>query len=117
MLHNLFTTATTQSRLAYTYRVYHHVSDLGLVDIDLESSSAGGPLLWLATAQAGWRNIQNLSQPNPGPRHDGAPCIFGYSDTLWTRKKIHCKYRVDQHVSDLGWVDLDFGCCATLLGQ
>ena len=29
------------------------------------------------------------------------------------------KYRVAQHVSDLGWVDIDFGCstaCLILLG-
>ena len=60
----------------FPYRVDHHVSDLGWVDLDLESSPAGGPLLSLATAQEGWRNIQNLSQPNPGPRRDGPPCIL-----------------------------------------
>ena len=26
------------------------------------------------TAQAGWWNIPNLSQPNPGPRRDETPC-------------------------------------------
>ena len=50
------------------------VADLGLVDLDLGSSPAGGPLLYLRTAQVGWWNIPNLSQPNPGPRPLAPPC-------------------------------------------
>ena len=34
------------------YRVGHLLADLGLVDLDLESSQAGGPLMKLPTAQA-----------------------------------------------------------------
>ena len=30
---------------------------------------------------------------------------------------IRCRYRVSHHVSDLGWVDIDFGCSTALLGQ
>ena len=32
-------------------------------------------------------------------------------------KILKYTYRVSHHVSDLGWVDLDFGCSTTLLGQ
>ena len=35
---------------------------------------ARGPLLLLPTAQAGWWNILNLSQQNPGLRADESPC-------------------------------------------
>ena len=49
---------------------------LGLVDLIWGVPPAGGPLLQLLTAQAGWWNIPNLSQPNPGPRPSGSPCIF-----------------------------------------
>ena len=35
---------------------------------------AVGPLLYLPTAQAGWWNIPNLSQPNPTVRSDAPPC-------------------------------------------
>ena len=41
------------------------VADLGWVDLDL-GTLAGGPLLYLPTAQAKWRNIPNKSQPNLG---------------------------------------------------
>ena len=37
----------------FSYRVAHLLADLGLVDSDLRSSQAGGPLLQLSTAQAG----------------------------------------------------------------
>ena len=47
---------------------------LGLVDLIWGVPPAGGPLLQLLTAQAGWWNIPNLSQPNPGPRPSGSPC-------------------------------------------
>ena len=33
------------------------------------------------------------------------------------RYDFKCLYRVDHHVSDLGWVDLDLICSTTLLGQ
>ena len=50
---------------------------LGWVDdLDLEISQAGGPLLYLPTAQAGWWNIPSLSQPNLGLRADDSPCRF-----------------------------------------
>ena len=51
----------------------HLLADLGLVNSDLATSRAGGLLLRLPTAQAGRWNIQNLSQPNPGPRADAPP--------------------------------------------
>ena len=37
-------------------------------------SSPGGLPLWLLTAQAGRKNIPNLSRPNPGPRPAWSPC-------------------------------------------
>ena len=46
----------------------------GFVDLDLGSSPAGGPLLYLPTAQAGWWNIPNLSEPNPAARPPAPPC-------------------------------------------
>ena len=38
--------------------------------------AAGGPLLWLPTAQAGYGNISNLSQRELGGcyQRDGSPC-------------------------------------------
>ena len=47
------------------YRVSHLVVDLGWVNLDLGVPPAGGLLLWLPTAQAGWGNVPNVSLPNP----------------------------------------------------
>ena len=53
--------------LVTQYSVIHLPKDLGWVDLDLGSSPGCGPLLQLPTAQAGWWNIPNLSQPNQVP--------------------------------------------------
>ena len=58
------------------YRVSHLVTELGWVDLDLGSSLAGGLIQYLPTAQAGWWNIANLSQPNPDPRPDETLCTI-----------------------------------------
>ena len=47
---------------------------VGLTQI-FEVPQAGGLLMQLTTAQAGWWNISNMSQPNQGSRGDGTPCI------------------------------------------
>ena len=49
------------------------------VDSDLGSS----PGWWGATARAGWRNIQNLSQPNQGIRPPESPCNGKIVATVW----------------------------------
>ena len=58
------------------YRVSHLVTELGCVDFDLGVPLAGGLIEYLPTAQAGWWNITNLSQPNPDPRPDETLCTI-----------------------------------------
>ena len=62
-------------RVRRIYRVAHLLANLGWVDLDLGSSLGCGPLLWLPTAQAGWWNIPNLSQPNPVRQEMGHPVL------------------------------------------
>ena len=50
-------------------------------------------------------------------RAEGAPliCLMIF---VWVALKFLLNmYRVDHHVSDLGWVDLDLVCSTTQLGQ
>ena len=63
------------------YRVFHQLPDLGWVDFDFGSSDICWIWLrqiefwkkWLSSWTS-WRNIANISQPNPSARADGAPC-------------------------------------------
>ena len=59
----------------FSYRVAHLLTNLGWVDFDLGSSPGWWPLLKLPTAQAGWWNIPNQSQPNPCSPREGPPRI------------------------------------------
>ena len=77
------TSLTIISRATYSYRVSHQVSELGLVDFDLDVQlilprcSASSANLPSAQAESGnqWSS-QNQSQPNLGPRSDGSPCTM-----------------------------------------
>ena len=64
------------ARRARAYREFHLLANLGWVDLDLGSSPGWWAVLYLATAQAGWWNIPNLSQPNPGSPADEIPCTY-----------------------------------------
>ena len=58
------------------YRVISLVKYLCLVDLDFairEFPLAGGLLIHLPTAQAGWWDIPNLSQTNLGTRQPESP--------------------------------------------
>ena len=57
------------------YRLAHLLADLGWVDLDFGCSITllGQYIDTVAAHQPG--NFSHLSQPNPGPRGDGPPCI------------------------------------------
>ena len=63
------------------YRVTHFLADLGLVDLDLGSSTVLLGQHGSCRKPNGLWNNPNRSQPNPGPRGDGSPCtvssLFG----------------------------------------
>ena len=58
------------------YRVSHQVSDLGWVDLCLRSSFGWWAASVATYCQAGWWNIPNPSQPNPGLRPADSPCTL-----------------------------------------
>ena len=79
------------------YRVTEKVSDLGWGD-----PSAGGPVSWLPTAQAGWWNISNLSQPNPVRDPLGHP-VFGGTFIMILRELLTPHLRTSSYTSKISF--------------
>ena len=67
------------------YRVTQKVSDLGWVDLELESSLGLCARTIVTYCLEGWWNISNLSQPNPVRDLLGHPVLP--SDSIALREK------------------------------
>ena len=75
--------------------------------LDLASSRAGGPMLYLTTAQAGCWNIPNLSQPNQVCKQIVHPLLIWNKEGLFDGKCVACLFFLPGLVN--GWAnEIDF---------
>ena len=76
----LYQLSLTNDTMCTWYRMFHHLTDHGLVGFDLVriclilQRQIWFWQKWLSS-WARWWNIPSLSQPNPSPRADGTPCM------------------------------------------
>ena len=74
--------------------------ELGLVDLNLGSSLAGGPLLFIPTAHAEWEIISNLSTPNQDLVQWNISIITSHN-LIWLSKLLVFLFLEQLHVENI----------------